>query len=83
MKSPFEKNNLLAGLAAGVMGAHPGPSDVTPHHQPIEQASSGYGKILDRIGSEKQEKTKELEGTIPAASLDKRLAPCGLTDKYQ
>ena len=59
MKSPFEKK-LITGLAAGVMGAHPVPSDITPYHQLTEQASSGYGKIFDRVGSETKE-DKELE----------------------
>ncbi|MDP2630819.1 MAG: hypothetical protein Q8P56_05440 [Candidatus Uhrbacteria bacterium] len=48
MKSPFEKNKLLTGFAAGVMGTSPMPGDGVPHHQVTEHATPGYGKIFDR-----------------------------------
>ncbi|MDP2630822.1 MAG: hypothetical protein Q8P56_05455 [Candidatus Uhrbacteria bacterium] len=55
MKSPFEKNKLLAGFAAGVMGTSPLSGDGVSHHQVTEHVTPDYGKIFDRGGSETKE----------------------------
>lgn len=53
------KNKILTGLAAGVMGAHPVPSDISPHRVTVMERGTDYEKVTDRISRETRE-DKEL-----------------------